>query len=107
MPNSDKDNIEPVTGATIRDDSDMFGHLTRRNWSCLILDTAENLLPYGGIEGRELMYRLAQSVEAFSTAFGGPAEARIRTIYRDHYVKLSLARFEELYPKIIVPLIWT
>lgn len=74
-------------------DRDSFGQLTRRGWSCLILDVADKLGPTLGREGMELYFRMAQASEAYSTGWEGQEEENSKAIINDFYVGLSLDEY--------------
>jgi hypothetical protein len=84
-------------------DRDLFGQLSLKAWSCLVLDTADNIVKYAGKPGYELYYRIAQQIEAGFTAFEGAGEAEIRRIFYENYVAWSLDYFFQIYPQIEIP----
>jgi hypothetical protein len=93
--------MEPITEATIASDQGTFGQLTRKSWSCLVLDTADRLAPMIGGPAFELYYRIAQEMEAAQTGYGGAEESKIRQIFEDRYVSHSQRLYRELYWRIV------
>lgn len=71
-------------------DRDMFGQLSVRNWSCIILDFADEASKKLGKKARELYYRMAQSAEAFATSFEGWSEQEIINMILTNYVIPSI-----------------
>jgi len=100
LPQSRENNTEPATGAIIRSDQDLFGQMSLKSWSCLVLDTADKLAPMIGSPALELYYRMAQQVEAGFTGYEGAEEAEIRRIFESQYVAKSIHEFLQIFPKI-------